>query len=291
MVDHDEHIGMMLDKLDELGIADDTIVMYSTDNGPHYNSWPDAGITPFRSEKDTNWEGGWRVPGFVRWPGKFKAGTVLNGIVTHQDCCRRCWRPRASRTIKKLLEGYKVGDKTFKVHLDGYNMFPYLTGEVKESPRPFFFYFSDDGDVIALRLGDWKMKLMEQRAKTMGCGSNRSCKLRVPHIVQPAARPVRARRRELEHLLRLDGRHAFLIYEMQAIVAEQIAGLREVPAAPEAGLVQPGRGDGAVVESRRILSSTGSCRHSRGRPMRPRGNRPMQGTIPCMGSFTAPQVS
>ena len=123
-------------KLDELGIADDTIVMYSTDNGVHYNTWPDAAITPFRSEKNTNWEGGWRVPTFVRWPAKLKAGTVLNGIVSHQD-----WLPTllaaagAPDVPAKLLEGYKVGDKTYKVHIDGINMLPYLTGQVKESPR------------------------------------------------------------------------------------------------------------------------------------------------------------
>ena len=157
MVEHDEHIGKMLDKLDELGIADDTIVMYSTDNGPHYNSWPDAGITPFADEKNTNWEGGWRVPAFVRWPGKFKAGTVLNGIVTHQDWLPTLLAAAGEPDIKeKLLAGYKVGDKTFKVHLDGFNMLPYFTGEVKESPRQSFFYFSDDGDVIAMRIGDWK---------------------------------------------------------------------------------------------------------------------------------------
>ncbi len=120
MVAHDENIGMMLDKLDALGIADDTIVMYSTDNGVHYNTWPDAGITPFRSEKNTNWEGGWRVPCFVRWPGQFKAGTVLNGIVTHQDWMATFLAAAGEPDIKeKLLEGHKAGKKTFKVHLDG----------------------------------------------------------------------------------------------------------------------------------------------------------------------------
>ena len=136
MVAHDENIGLMLDKLDELGIADDTIVMYSTDNGVHYNTWPDAGITPFRSEKNTNWEGGWRVPCFVRWPGKFKAGTVLNGIVTHQDWLATFLAAAGEPDIKeKLLKGHKAGKKTFKVHIDGFNMLPYLKGEVKESPR------------------------------------------------------------------------------------------------------------------------------------------------------------
>ena len=136
MVAHDEHIGQMLNKLDELGIAEDTIVMYSTDNGPHYNSWPDAGITPFRSEKNTNWEGGWRVPAFVRWPAKFKAGTVLNGIVSHQDWLPTLLAAAGEPDIAaKLLDGHTIGDKTYKVHIDGFNMLPYLTGEAKESPR------------------------------------------------------------------------------------------------------------------------------------------------------------
>ncbi|MCB0162175.1 MAG: sulfatase-like hydrolase/transferase, partial [Caldilineaceae bacterium] len=149
MVAHDENIGRMLDKLDELGIAEDTIVMYSTDNGVHYNTWPDAGITPFRSEKNTNWEGGWRVPAFVRWPGKFKAGTVLNGIVSMQEWLPTFLAAAGEPDIKeKLLEGYQAGDKTYKVHIDGFNILPYLMGEVDESPRNAFFYISDDGDIL-----------------------------------------------------------------------------------------------------------------------------------------------
>ena len=127
MVAHDENIGVMLNKLDELGIAEDTIVVYSTDNGVHFNTWPDGGITPFRSEKNTNWEGGWRVPAFVRWPGKFQAGTVLNGIVSHQDWLPTFLAAAGEPNIKeKLLKGHQAGDKTFKVHIDGYNMLPYL---------------------------------------------------------------------------------------------------------------------------------------------------------------------
>ncbi len=168
MVAHDEHIGQMLKKLDDLGIADNTIVMYSTDNGVHYNTWPDAGITPFRSEKNTNWEGGWRVPAFVRWPGKFKAGTVLNGVVSHQDWLPTLLAAAGEPNInEKLLKGHQAGAKTFKVHIDGINMLPYLMGEVKDSPRQFFFYISDDGDILAIRMHDWKVVLMEQRAKQL----------------------------------------------------------------------------------------------------------------------------
>ena len=139
MVAHDENIGRMLAKLDELGIAEDTIVMYSTDNGPHYNSWPDAGITPFRSEKNTNWDGGWRVPIFVRWPAKIKANSVLNDVASHQDWLPTLLAAAGEPDITgKLLKGHKVGDITYKVHIDGYNLLPYLTGAAKQSPGSSF---------------------------------------------------------------------------------------------------------------------------------------------------------
>ena len=137
MVTHDEQIGQMLDKLDELGIADNTIVMYSTDNGPENDTWPDGANTPFRGQKDTNWEGGWRVPAFIRWPGKIKAGTVLNGIVSHIDMLPTLLAAAGEpgRHPASCSRATRSADKTFKVHLDGYNMVPYLTGQVKESPR------------------------------------------------------------------------------------------------------------------------------------------------------------
>ena len=183
MVVHDEQIGQMLDKLDELGIADNTIVMYSTDNGPENDTWPDAANTPFRSQKDTNWEGAWRVPSFIRWPGKIKAGTVFNGIMNHQDMLPTLLAAAGDPDIKeKLLNGYKVGDKTFRVHIDGFNMLPYLTGQVKESPRNFFFYVSDDGGVMALRVVDYKMVFEVQRAFSTNVWAEPFVKLRLPHI-------------------------------------------------------------------------------------------------------------
>src|SRR5712675_1336197 len=144
MVTHDEQIGQMLDKLDELGIADNTIVIYSTDNGPENDTWPDGANTPYRSQKDTNWEGAWRVPCFMRWPGKIKAGSTLNGLVSHQDMLPTLLAAAGDPDVSdKLLSGYQVGSKTFKVHIDGINLLPYLTGAVKESPRDYFFYVSD----------------------------------------------------------------------------------------------------------------------------------------------------
>jgi arylsulfatase len=165
MIDHDKHVGELLDLLDELGIADDTFVMYSTDNGPHMNSWPDAGMTPFRSEKNSNWEGAYRVPCMVRWPGKIKAGAVSNEIVSHLDWLPTLLAMAGQDDVKeKLLGGAKVGKKKFKVHLDGYNLLPYLTGEEAKSPRKEYFYFSDDGDLVAFRFDNWKAVFAQQRA-------------------------------------------------------------------------------------------------------------------------------
>ncbi|MGD8708739.1 MAG: arylsulfatase [Ectothiorhodospiraceae bacterium] len=230
MVAHDEHIGQMLDKLDELGITDDTIVMYSTDNGPHYNSWPDAGITPFRAEKNTNWEGGWRVPAFVRWPGHFPDGTVLNGIVSHQD-----WLPTllaaAGETdiTEKLLAGHKAGDKTFKVHIDGFNMLPYFSGETSESPRQSFFYISDDGDILAIRHNDWKVVLMEQRAKTMQCWAEPFVPLRLPKMFNLRRDPFERADENSNTYWDWLISHAYLIYGMQGLVADQIESFRQFP--------------------------------------------------------------
>ncbi|UCC29633.1 MAG: arylsulfatase [Phycisphaerales bacterium] len=166
MVEHDMHIGKFLDLLDELGITDNTLVMYSTDNGVHMNTWPDGGMTPFRSEKNTNWEGAMRVPAFVRWPGHIKPGSVTNGIFHHMD-----WMPTMAAIAgetnlkEKLLTGYEADGKTYKVHLDGYNQLPLLTGKTDESPRKEVFYFTDDGDLSALRYGDWKLIFMEQKTE------------------------------------------------------------------------------------------------------------------------------
>ena len=184
MIDHDKHVGQLLDLLDELGIADDTIVVYSTDNGPHENTWPDAGTTPFRSEKNTNWEGAFRIPQIVRWPGKIAAGAVSNDIIQHHD-----WLPTFlaaagdTEIIDKLKQGHQVGDVTFKVHIDGYNLLPYLTGEVDESPRKGLIYFSDDGDCLAIRVGNWKVVFMEQRATgTLRIWAEPFVPLRVPKL-------------------------------------------------------------------------------------------------------------
>jgi arylsulfatase len=184
MIDHDKHVGRLLDQLDKLGIADDTIVMYSTDNGPHMNTWPDAGMTPFRSEKNTNWEGAFRVPLMVRWPGRIPAGVVSNEIVQHHD-----WLPTFLAAagepdiVEKLKQGHAAGETSFKVHIDGFNLLPYLTGEADKSPRQGFIYFSDDGDILALRFDNWKVVFMEQRLQgTLGLWAEPFVALRVPKL-------------------------------------------------------------------------------------------------------------
>jgi arylsulfatase A-like enzyme len=184
MIDHDKVVGTLLDQLDALGIAGDTIVVYSTDNGPHMNTWPDSGMTPFRSEKNTNWEGAFRVPELVRWPGHIPAGVVSNEIVQHHD-----WLPTFLAAagepdiVEKLKQGHSAGDKTFRVHIDGYDLLPYLTGLVERSPRPGMVYFSDDGDVLALRYDNWKVVFMEQRMQgTLQIWAEPFVALRIPKL-------------------------------------------------------------------------------------------------------------
>jgi arylsulfatase len=184
MIDHDKNVGTVLKALDDLGIADNTFVMYSTDNGPHMNSWPDGAMTPFRSEKNTSWEGAYRVPAMFRWPGKIKPGQVSNDIVAALDMLPTLMAVAGDAQVKdKLLSGYKVGDMTYKVHLDGDNLVPYLTGQVAKSPRVSFFYINDDQQLTALRYDNWKLIFMEQRAPgTLLLWANPFTNLRVPKI-------------------------------------------------------------------------------------------------------------
>jgi arylsulfatase len=156
----------VLKALDDLGITDNTFVMYSTDNGPHMNSWPDAAMTPFHNEKNSNWEGAYRVPAMVRWPGKIQPGQVSNEMVAHLD-----WLPTLlaiagdAQVTDKLLKGYQVDAMTYKVYLDGYNLVPYLTGQAAKSPRESFLYVNDDQQVTGLRYDNWKSVFLEQRAE------------------------------------------------------------------------------------------------------------------------------
>jgi len=230
MVTHDEQIGQVLDKLDELGIAENTIVMYSTDNGPENDTWPDGANTPFRSQKDTNWEGAWRVPCFLRWPGKIQPGSVLNGICSHQDMLPTLLAAAGDPNVsQKLLNGYQVGSKTFKVHIDGFNLLPYLTGQVKESPRESFFYVSDDGGIMALRHGDWKLVFQDQRALTTNVWAEPFVKLRIPHMFSLRRDPFERADFNSNVYWKWVVDHAFLLYGAQAIVAAQIENFVKYP--------------------------------------------------------------
>jgi len=232
MVEHDMHIGKFLKLLDELKIADNTIVFYSTDNGPHYNTWPDAAATPFRGEKNTNWEGGWRVPAMVRWPGKIAAGSVTNQIVHHMD-----WLPTfvAAAGVPDIKEqllkgGVKAIGRTYKVHLDGYNILPLVTGQTKEGPRKEIFYFSDDGDLTALRYQDWKLIFMEQKATgTFRVWMEPFVPLRVPLIFNLRRDPYERATitSNTYHDWQID--RAFLLVPAQAYVGQFLATFKEFP--------------------------------------------------------------
>ncbi len=256
MIDHDKNVGTVLKAIDDLGMADNTIVMYSTDNGPHMNSWPDAAMTPFRSEKNSNWEGAYRVPAMVRWPGHIKAGTVDNDIVSHLDWMPTLLAAAGVPDVKEqLLKGMKVGDTTFKVHLDGYNLLPLLTGETTVDPRKEFFYFNDDGDLVGLRYDNWKIVFM----RTAGPGHDGDLGQAVYHTaraedLQSAHRPLRTRRHHVEHLLRLAARPRVCLRAGAGHRRPVHRHVQGIPAEPEGRQLQPGRcaGQDAARRERRV---------------------------------------
>ncbi len=231
MIDHDKNVGQVLKALDELKIADNTFVMYSTDNGPHMNSWPDGAMTPFRNEKNSNWEGAYRVPAMVRWPGKIKPGQISNGIVAHHD-----WLPTLlamagdTAVTDKLLKGYQIGDMTYKVHLDGYNLIPFLTGRAEKSPRESFLYVNDDQQLTGLRYDNWKWVFMEQRAQgTLRVWAEPFVSLRVPKIfnlrTDPYERADVTSNTYYDWLLD----HAFMMVPAQAFVGNFLMTFKEYP--------------------------------------------------------------
>ena len=234
MVEHDMHVGKLLKVLDDLGIADNTIVHYSTDNGPHKNTWPDAGVNPFRGEKNTNWEGGWRVPCAVRWPGVVKPGSVSNGIVHHMDWLPTFLAAAGKKDIKEdLLDGYasKAMGRNYKIHLDGYDITEHLKDPDKvPSPRKEIFYFSDDGDLTALRYNAWKLIFMEQRAPgTFLVWANPFTPLRVPLILNlrrdPYEQATITSNTYYDWLLD----RAYLLVPAQAYVGQFLATFKDYP--------------------------------------------------------------
>jgi arylsulfatase A-like enzyme len=231
MIEHDGTIGKLLKTLDDLGIANNTILIYTTDNGPHMNSWPDAAMTPFRSEKNTNWEGAFRVPCMIRWPGHIRPGQVSNEIVSGLDWFPTLLAAAGDASVKdKLLTGYDAVGKTFKVHLDGYNQLPYLTGQQPTSARNSFIYFNDDGDLVALRYDNWKLVFEQQEAQgTLFIWANPFTKLRVAKFFDLHADPFE--RADITSNTYWDWLidHAYIAYGAQAYVANFLATFREFP--------------------------------------------------------------
>jgi arylsulfatase A-like enzyme len=231
MVEHDGHVGKVLKALDDAGVADNTIVLYTTDNGPHMNTWPDGAMTPFRSEKNTNWEGAFRVPCMIRWPGKIKAGSVSNEIVSGHDWIQTFLAAVGEPDIKeKLLRGHDAAGKTFKVHLDGYNQLPYLLGESDKSPRRGFFYFNDDGDLVSLRVENWKVVFMEQRVPgTMRVWAEPFTPLRMPKLFDLRADPYE--RADITSNTYYDWfiSQPYLVFAAQVVTAKFLDTFKEFP--------------------------------------------------------------
>jgi len=231
MVEHDGHVGQLLAKLDELGIADNTIVMYSTDNGAEKCSWPDGAATPFRGEKATNWEGGWRVPTAIRWPGVIKPGTVSNELYSHQDMLPTLLAAAGEPDIvEKVKKGYQVGGKNFKVHLDGYNLIPHLKGEVEKNPRPGFMYWGDEGDLMALRYGDWKVHFAIQEHEGTQAWEKGLTTLKTPLLVNLRSDPFEEASisGDLYHWKwRVD--HLFMLLPAGALVGQFLQTMVEFP--------------------------------------------------------------
>ncbi len=236
MVEHDRHVGKLLKKLDDLGIADNTIVMYSTDNGPHFNTWPDAATTPFRSEKNSNWEGAYRVPAFARWPGHFTAGTTLNGIVAHEDWLPTFAAAAGAPDIKEqLLKGTEINGRKYRNHIDGYNLLDYLSGKTDESPRREFWYVNDDGQIVAARYDDWKVTFLENRGQAFGVWREPFVELRVPLLTNLRRDPFEKAQHNSNTYNDWFLDRPFVIVPIQGLAAKFLMSMKEFPPSQSPG--------------------------------------------------------
>jgi len=230
MVEHDMHVGELLKLLDDLGIANDTIVMYSTDNGPHFNTWPDAATTPFRSEKNSNWEGAYRVPAFVRWPGHFPAGTTLNGIAAHEDWLPTFAAVAGAPDIKeKLLKGTDINGRHYRNFIDGYNMLDYLSGKTDKSPRREFWYVNDDGQIVAARYDDWKVVFLENRGVAFGVWREPFVELRAPLLFNLRRDPFEKAQHNSNTYNDWFLDRPFVIVPIQGLAAKFLMTMKEYP--------------------------------------------------------------
>ncbi|HEY7302752.1 MAG TPA: arylsulfatase [Bryobacteraceae bacterium] len=229
MVEHDAHVGELLKKLDDLGVAENTIVVYTSDNGAEMMSWPDGGSTPYRGEKDTNWEGGYRVPMLIRWPGVIKPGTVYNQFFAHEDLIPTFAAAAGNPNIvEQCMKSCQSGNKSFHVHLDGYNLMPFFKGEVKESPRQEFLYWSDDGDLFAIRVRDWKISFIEQHHEGFDIWAKDYERLRTPYVYNLRSDPFE-RGPNSSWYPDWNAHRVFLVVPAQAIVAKWLETFKEYP--------------------------------------------------------------
>jgi len=230
MVELDGYVGQLLAKLDELGVANNTVVVFTTDNGAEVMSWPDGGSTPFRGEKDTNWEGGWRIPCVMRWPGVIEPGRVINEICSLQD-----FIPTFSAAagepdlVQKVKKGYGADGRKFKVHLDGFNLLPFLRGEVQKSPREGFMYWSDDGELLAIRVGNWKIVFLEQRSRGLAVWREPFSEMRVPKLFNIRSDPFEAGDNSTLFFDKWTADRVFLMVPAQALAAKWLESFKEFP--------------------------------------------------------------
>jgi len=230
MVEHDMHVGELLKLIDDLGIADKTIVFYSTDNGPHFNTWPDAANTPFRSEKNSNWEGAYRVPAFVRWPGHFAAGETMNGIVAHEDWLPTFAAAAGAPDIKgKLMKGVELDGRQYRNYIDGYDMLDYFSGKTGESPRKEFIYVNDDGQVVALRYTDWKAVFLENRGQGFGVWREPFTELRVPLLFHLRRDPFEKAQHNSNTYNDWFIDRAFVAVPLQSLAAKFLQSMKDYP--------------------------------------------------------------
>jgi arylsulfatase A-like enzyme len=236
MVEHDRHVGELLGLLDELKLADDTLVIYSTDNGPHYNTWPDAGTTPFHGEKNSNWEGAFRVPCFVRWPGRFPANTTLNGIVSHED-----WLPTLAAVAgvpdmkDKLKAGVELNGRKYRNYIDGHNMLDYFSGKTEDCPRKEFWYVADEGQVMAARYQDWKVVFMENRAERLQIWKEPFVELRAPDLYNLRRDPFEKAKLGSNTYEDWYIDRAFIVIPIQGMAAQFLKTMEEFPPSQRPG--------------------------------------------------------
>jgi arylsulfatase len=240
MVEHDGHVGVLLDKLDELGITDNTIVLYTTDNGAEKFSWPDGGTSPFRGEKASTWEGGIRIPMMVRWPAQIPGGQVNNEIISLEDWVPTLMAAAGESDIKqRLLKGHQAGSKKFKVHLDGYNVLPSLKGADETWPRKEFFAFVDDGSLGAVRYGPWKAHFSIQQHEGLGSWMNAQTPLKAPMLIDLRADPFEMAPEDSSYYDDWLVRHMYAFVPLQNLVKNFMATFEEFPPRQEGGSFTP----------------------------------------------------